>query len=240
MGKHLVIFHTANGYMSISKLTISAVFLLVVTGAKAQSGFNKHISWWPAYYLKYSINKRWQLNTDVQARNFANQPLVSLVAIRTGVHYQLNNQWIIGGGVAWFHQKQIETIGKETVSDELRLWEEVRHEAKLNKWQLTNQFRTEQRYWTNQDGVAFRFRYRLSADHIFTEKWKGLIGNELMWQSSKTKDDWDQYRIWVGGEYAFNSKNQVQLLLMNWRQFSSQTWQPVVRINFVQTINRVL
>lgn len=235
-----MIFHTASGYMPISKLTISASFLLVMTGAKAQSAFNKHISWWPAYYLKYSINKRWLLNTDVQARNFANYPLVGLVAVRTGVHYQLSRQWIVGGGVAWFHQKQIEALGKKTVNDELRLWEEVRHEVKFKKWQLTNQFRTEQRHWTSQDGVAFRFRYKLAADHIFTEKWKGLIGNELMWQSRKTKDDWDQYRIWVGGEYAFTSKNQVQLILMNWRQFRSHTWQPVVRINFVQAINRAL
>ena len=226
--------------MPISKLTISAVFLLVVTGAKAQSGFNKHVSWWPSLSLRYSVNKKWTHNTDLQVRNFANQPLIGLIAVRQGIHYRFCKQWIVGAGAAWFHQKQIETIGKETVSDEVRLWEDVRHEAKFNKWQLINQFRTEQRHWTNQDGVAFSFRYRLSADHKFTEKWKGIIGNELMWQSSKTKDDWDQYRIWVGGEYTFNSKNQGQLVLMNCRQFSSKTWQPVVRINFVHAINEVL
>lgn len=235
-----MIFHTANGYMPISKLSISAFVLLVGTGAKAQSGFNKHISWWPAYYLKYSINRKWMVNIDLQARNFANQPVVGLVAVRSGVHYNFLDQWTVGAGAAWFHQKQVEAPAKKISSDEVRLWEELRHEVKLSQWQIANQFRTEQRHWTNNDGIAFRFRYKLSADHIFTEKWKGLIGNELMWQSSKVKDDWDQYRIWVGGEYAFNLKNQVQLLLMNWRQFSSHTWQPVVRINFVQVINGAL
>lgn len=181
------------------------------------------------------------INTDLQARNFANQPVMGLVAVRSGVHYNFSDQWTVGAGAAWFHQRQIEAPTKKiNNSDEVRLWEELRHEVKLNSWQLTNQFRTEQRHWISEDGVAFRFRYKLSADHIFTDKWKGLIGNELMWQTSRSKDDWDQYRIWVGGEYAFNSKNQVQLILMNWRQFSSHTWQPVVRINFVQAINKGL
>ena len=109
---------------------------------------------------------------------------------------------------------------------------------KLSKWQLINQFRTEQRHWIKQNGVAFRFRYRLAAEYGIGEKWKALMGNELMWQSSKGRKDWDQYRVWLGSEYAFNKNNQLQLLLMNWRQFSLQNWQPVVRINFIQSINR--
>ena len=95
-----MIFHTANGYMPISKLTISALFLLVVIGANAQSGFNKHISWWPSLSLRYSVNKKWSLNTDVQVRNFANQPVIGLIALRQGVHYRFCEQWLVGAGVA--------------------------------------------------------------------------------------------------------------------------------------------
>ena len=235
-----MIFHTVNGYMPISKLTISASVLFVVTSAGAQSGNTKHLSWWPAYYLKYAINEKWAVNSDLQGRNFTKQPVLGLVAIRTGVHYYFSKQWSTAIGVAWFHQRLHSISNKNVVTDELRLWEELKHECKLNKWQLVNQFRTEQRHFINRENLAFRFRYKLTADLLLGEKWKGMAGNELMWQTSEVRDNWDQYRVWLGGEYAFNSKNQVQLLLMHWWQFSSHTSQPVVRINFVQSINAAL
>jgi len=232
-----VIFHTVNGYMPISKLTISASVLLAVTSAGAQSDNIKHLSWWPAYYVKYSINKKWAVNSDIQARNFTREPVLGLVAIRTGAHLFINRQWSTAIGGAWFHQRLHSVSNKNVVTDELRLWEELKHDWELGKWQIINQFRTEQRHWINREGVAFRFRYRLAADLLLGEKWKGMAGNEIMWQTSTVRSNWDQYRAWVGGEYAFNLKNQVQLLLMHWWQFNSHTSQPVIRINFVQSIN---
>ena len=232
------IFQTENGYMLIKQFIISVLFLLALKGIDAQSNFNRHVSWWPAYYLKFAINNKWALNTDIQARNFADEPLLGLIAVRSGINYRISNQWTVAMGGAWFHQQQLSVAKLKSVTDELRLWEEIKHEVKLNKWQLINQFRTEQRHWINQDGIGFRFRHKFAGEYGFNEKWKAIIGNELMWQSSKGRKDWDQYRVWLGSEYAFNKKNQVQLLLMNWRQFSTHTWQPVVRINFIQSINR--
>jgi len=223
--------------MPISKLTISASVVFAVTSASAQSENIKHVSWWPAYYLKYSINKKWAVNSDLQARNFTKDPVLGLVAIRTGVYYYFNKQWSTAIGGAWFHQRLHAISNKNVVTDELRLWEEVKHEGKLKKWLFVNQFRTEQRHFTDQGGLAFRFRYKLTADLLLGKKWKGLAGNEVMWQTSKRRSNWDQYRAWLGSEYAFNSKNQVQVIMMHWWQFNSQTNQPVVRINFVQAIN---
>jgi len=225
--------------MRINRLTITVVALFAFVRVNAQSN-NNRLSWWPAFYMRYSINKRWTLNADVQARNFAKEPLIGLIALRTGAHYRFNNQWSAAIGSAWFHQQQFSTGKKKVIADELRLWEDIRHEFKLDKWKIINQFRTEQRYWTNQDGIAFRFRYRLATEYVFSDKWKAMGGNEIMWQSSKARDNWDQYRAWVGSEYTFNARQQVQLSLMNWWQFSNHTHQPVVRINFIQSINAPL
>jgi hypothetical protein len=237
MEKPLEIFPTESGYMLTKQLIISTLCLPIAMLVDAQSGFNKHVSWWPAYYLKYSINNKWALNTDIQARNFANEPLLGLFAVRSGVHYRISNQWSFAGGGAWFHQQQLNMVKQKIATDELRLWEEIKHEGKINKWQLINQFRTEQRHLINQDGVAFRFRYKLAGEYGISEKWKAMIGNELMWQSNKERKDWDQYRVWLGGEYAFNKMNQVQLFFMDWWQAVAQTHQLVVRINFIQSIN---
>ena len=190
--------------------------------------------------MRYFVNEKWMLNTDVQVRNFANQPMIGLVAIRQGIHYRFKEQWIASGGVAWFHQEQWEQPGKNIISDELRLWEDLRHELKLKNWLLINQVRTEQRYWVKDKEIAHRFRYRLVAEHTFNARWKSIAGNEIMWQASKTRQNWEQYRAWVGGEYAVNKKNQLQLLLMGWRQFNLDVWQPVVRLNFIQSINGYL
>jgi len=230
------IFNKGNGFMSIIKLIVSVFLLLLVAQAKAQTSPSDHLGWWPAYYLRYAINQKWGLNSDVQLRNFADQPILGLLALRTGLHYNLNKQWSTAIGFAWFHYEFVNDK-KRSDAEELRLWQEVKHDWKLNKWQIVNRFRTEQRHWTNQDGTAFRFRYYLAADYRIANKWKAMAGNELMWQSGKLRKTWDQDRLWLGSEYAINEKNQVQLLFMNWWQFSAKTYQPVIRINFVQSIN---
>ncbi len=222
--------------MPIVKLIISVFLFLVVANVKAQTSPSHHLSWWPAYYLKYAINKKWALNSDVQLRNFAEQPIIGLLALRTGLHYNLNNQWSVAGGLAWFHYEFV-NVQKRYDTEEFRLWEEVKHDWKLSKWQIVNRFRTEQRHWTDQDGIAFRFRYYLAADYRVADKWKGIAGNELMFQSGNLRKTWDQYRLWMGGEYAINAKNQVQVIFMNWWQFSAHKYQPVIRINYVQSIN---
>lgn len=226
--------------MSTCRLVVAAFALLTGVSVNAQSDNNGRLSWWPAYYLRYSINKRWVLNGDVQARNFAKQPALGLFAMRTGAHYRINDHLSIGAGGAWFHQQQLNEEKRKIGSDELRLWEDIRHEKKLNKWLLVNQFRTEQRYWTNIDEAAFRFRYRLATDYSLSGKWKMIFGNEIMWQGSKRRNNWDQYRLWVGAEYAFTELKQVQLVLMNWWQFNTSIYQPAIRVNFVQSINKIL
>ena len=222
--------------MQIFKLTISALLLLVVTGTYAQTNVNGRLSWWPAYYLKYSINRKWALNSDLQLRNFADQPVLGLMALRTGLYYSINKQWSTGVGVAWFHNESI-VDNKEVDADEFRVWQELKHEWRSDRWQIANRLRTEQRYFTDQDEMIYRFRYFISADYGFAKNWKVIAGNELMWQSSERRKTWDQYRLWLGGEYAFNENNQVQMVFMNWWQFSAHSYQPVIRINFVQTIN---
>ena len=222
--------------MSSNRFSIAAFALLAVISSNAQTSNNGRLSWWPAYYLRYSINKRWIINADIQARNFAKEPVLGLIALRAGAHYRFSSHWSTAIGSAWFHQQQFNADKKKVVSDELRLWEDIRHETKLDRWRIINQVRIEQRYWTNLDGIAFRFRYRLAGEYLLKEKWKVIAGNEIMWQASRKRDNWDQYRIWLGGEYSFNEKKQVQLLLMKWSQFSSNTHQPAIRINFVQSI----
>jgi Protein of unknown function (DUF2490) len=223
--------------MLIRKVTISALFTFFVFVVGAQSVYNNHISLWPAYYLRIGINEKWKVVNDVQVRNFASEPVVGLIAVRSGINYRINQQWNVTAGGAWFHQQQINNNKQKLISDELRLWEELRNEMQFNKWQLINQVRTEQRHFSNADGWAFRFRYRLEAHYSLDKKWKAIAGNELMWQSSRTSEDWDQNRIWIGAEYAFDKNNQMQLVLMNWWQANNKTNQAVVRINFIQNIN---
>jgi len=222
--------------MLINKLTISIFGLLIVTTASAQSNLDGRLSWWPAYYLKYPINGKWTLNSDLQLRNFDEQPVIGLLALRTGAHYTFSKGWSTGVGIAWFHNESI-VNDKEVDSDEFRVFEELRNDWRLNnKWRLANRLRTEQRHFSNQDGIALRIRYHLAAEYRVAKKWSALGGNELMWQGSKVRKDWDQYRLWVGGEYAFNAKFQVQIVFMNWWQYTTNTYRPVIRMNFVQSL----
>ena len=223
--------------MLINKMIISVFVLFIVTTANAQSDADGHLSWWPAYYLKYSINSKWALNSDLQLRNFNKQPVLGLLGLRTGAHYTFSKGWSTAVGVLWFHYHSIQD-SKDVNSDEFRVYEELRNDWRLsNKWRLANRLRTEQRHFSNQEGIAFRIRYHLAAEYRVAKRWSAIGGNELMWQGSERRKNWDQYRFWAGGEYAFNANNQVQLIFMNWWQFNADIYQPVIRINFVQSIN---
>lgn len=234
--KRLVIFQTENGSMQIKRVIIPVLFLLVVIGVKGQSKINKHVSWWPAYYLKYAINNKWEVNSDIQARNQAKKPLVGLISFRSGVYYHLNDHWTVAAGLAWFNQQQYTALKERIVTNEIRLWEAIRHDIQINRWALQNQLRVEHRHWINPDENALRLGYKLAGKYRFNEKWNGMGGSELMWQSRGLRKDWDQTQTYVGGEFDFNKYNAVQLLLMTRMQFSTHTYQPVVRINFIQSI----
>jgi hypothetical protein len=223
--------------MFCRNLLLIVVCLMAGSLSNAQPGNNYRVSWWPAYSAKVPLNEQWTLNVDLQARNFAKVPLLGLIAFRTGFHYRLKNDWFIGMGVAWFHQQLVKETRERVSTDEPRAWQEIRNERRLKKWMLVNQFRTEQRHWVNQNGIAHRLRYRLAAELSCNKKWKLLFGNEIMWQGSKTRSNWDQYRLWAGTEYDGMKSSALQVILMNWWQFNSNTYQPVVRINFVQSFN---
>ena len=73
----------------------------------------------------------------------------------------------------------------EVDADEFRVWEELKHDWRFNRWQIVNRLRTEQRYFIDQDEMIYRFRYYLAADYRVADKWKAIAGNELMCQSAK-------------------------------------------------------
>lgn len=223
--------------MLIKTFIIPVLLLLFTVTVESQSTFNKHISWWPAYQLRINLDEKWSVVNDVQLRNFAVEPLLGLIAVRTGVNYRLSKYWIVGGGGTWFHQQQFNVTKQKVISDELRAWEEIRNERQYGRWQVGHRFRTEQRYFTGESGLSHRFRYKLDFQYRLSVKWKAIGGNELMWQTSREKSDWDQNRTWLGTEYALNEKRQVQVSFMNWWQANRNIHQPVVRINFIQTIN---
>ncbi len=234
--KRLAIFQTGNGSMRIKRVAIPVLLLLSAASVKGQSRINKHVNWWPAYYLKYAINNKWDINSDIQIRNQAKRPLVGLISFRSGVYYHLNEHWTVAAGLAWFNQQQYTVLKEKRVTNEIRLWEAIRHDIQINRWSLQNQLRVEQRHWINPDENGLRLGYKLAGKYRFNEKWSGMAGSELMWQSRGVRKDWDQNQTYLGGELIFNENNAVQLLLMSRLQISSHTYQPVVRINFIQSI----
>ena len=218
-------------------MVIALSLLFFEKKAEAQTHLNKHISWWPVYKLDYIISGKWKLENDIQARNLAKDPLVGLIALRTGITYAINEHWSTTGGVAWFFQQQTNDDKLTTHTNEFRVWENLKNRLHFNRWILNNQFRIEQRKWLGRQSVALRLGYRLGGEYSISKTWRGLAGNEILWQTYRSASDWDQIRSWVGGGYVFNDHFNIQVLMMDQYRFQNRTHQPVVRINFNQTIN---
>jgi hypothetical protein len=63
----------------------------------------------------------------LQLRNFDEQPVIGLLALRTGAHYNFSKGWSTAVGIAWFHNESI-VNDKEVDSDEFRIFEELRND----------------------------------------------------------------------------------------------------------------
>lgn len=93
------------------KLFIPVLMLLTPFWLNAQrQTFNTNMIW-ISYYNNININKRWSVNTDIQARtrDWVNE--FSQGVVRSGLSYKLNNNFSLTAGFAWF--KNVEYAGED-------------------------------------------------------------------------------------------------------------------------------
>ena len=235
----------------ITGKNIAFVILLTPVASKAQHTTQQINILWAGYNNTLRFNKKWSLVTDAQVRTtgWANKWL--LYGIRPGVNYSLNDRLALEGGFLLFRTAQY--AGKDFFfKNEWRPWEGVTYNIKLNRSNLLQRLRTEQRFLqktvnnnrVNSYQYIFRVRYRFEYQFPLEKNMIKLsFGNEVFVNPGYLNNTlfFDQNRTFAGLNFklASNSILQCQYIkIFQWRSTTSVLEdQNVIRVNFVQQFN---
>ena len=235
----------------ITRNHIFQVILLIPLASKAQHTTQHFNVIWAGYNNTIRFNKKWSLVSDAQLRTKDWAAQWMLYDIRSGLSYNINEQVAVTGGFALFRNAQY--VGSQHFfKNEWRPWEEISYQLKLNKINLLQRLRTEQRFIqevvnnkkTENYQYIFRLRYRFEWQFPLKEnRFMLLAGNEIMVNPGYINNTlfFDQNRTYAGINFKFNSKNNLQCQYIKIFQWYSNTNvlddQNVIRLNFIQQFN---
>lgn len=216
----------------------SAVFLyffLFVYSAFAQSSSTGN---WFYYLGNNAINKKWNLHTEIQYRNYNFAGDREQLLLRTGLGYNIsdNNNNLLLGYAYVISDNYINEKDKTSFSEN-RLFQQFVTKQSFNRFYLTHRYRLEERWIENRD-FALRFRYLMGINFplnksSLTEKTFYLSAyNELFINTKRTI--FDRNRIYAGLGYVFTKQLKLELGWMSQRLEGRHRNQTV--ITFINTM----
>ena len=191
---------------------------------------------WLIYIGNQKINKKWNLWSEVQHRNYNFIGDVEQLLLRTGVGYNLsedNNNILLGYSFIQSHKYDNITWQKNK-TEEHRIFQQFITKQNFSSFYTQHRFRIEERFFTND--FKLRFRYFLSINKPINKKTleKDAIYlstyNEIFLNDRKTI--FDRNRLYGGIGYCINksiklevgymsqmfedgNRNQFQIILFN-------------------------
>ena len=182
----------------------------------AQSSKNGN---WLIYIGNQKINKKWNLWSEVQHRNYNFIGDVEQLLLRTGVGYNLsedNNNILLGYSFIQSHKYDNITFNK-TKTNEHRIFQQFITKQNFSSFYTQHRFRVEERFFTND--FKLRFRYFLSINKPinknFLEKDAIYLStyNEIFLNDRKTI--FDRNRLYGGIGYCINKSIKLELGYMS-------------------------
>jgi hypothetical protein len=219
------------------------ILLFASVAALAQQRQQHTNMLWFNYNNYIPINKKWALNNDVQLRTRNWAGLWNQHALRTGLQYNINGQFSVQAGMAWFGTMR-SSAGKWIMANEWRPWQEIAWQHRRPKTTFIQRVRQEQR-WLQQvkDGkrtpsydFRFRLRYRLEwGMHNQKQNLAFFVGNELMIHPffAGRSDFFEQNRTFAYVNYQVNKK-----LTLQWQVIKIFQWRPATQLMENQDVLR--
>ena len=191
---------------------------------------------WISYHGNQSISSRWNIQNEIQLRNYNLIGDVSQFLVRMGIGYSSLNQrnnWLLG--YAHFDTYIYEGESNEKINiKENRLFQQFLRRWSSKRFVFTNRNRLEERFFKND--LAFRWRSQFSVIVPMNQKQllkgtcDGTSSNEIF--ITNHNNVFDRNRFYVGIGYAYrdfirfetgymiqsmphNYQQQLQLIVIN-------------------------
>lgn len=203
----------------LCRYVLKCLFLLIFEQTSAQT--IEH-NGWLFWSHQQKISERWQFSADVQVRSADKAGYVNTLLIRPGIGYKIADNQTVTVGYTYFGTWDKENDHK-IYEPESRIFEQFQIENEIQRTEITNRFRFEQRFLDQQKSKAFaqRLRYYVQAqipiiaNPLFTKGLYLSIQNELF-LNVQGKDQvnnnfFDQNRSYAGPGYRFSENLDLEI-----------------------------
>ena len=220
--------------MMKSKKYCLLLILVILLNYQYTLGQSVEYNGWLFWSHQQKLSERWQFSADVQVRSADKLDYINTLLIRPGIGYKLTDNQTLTFGYTYFGTWETEHDSK-IYEPENRIFEQYQVENEIQRTELTNRFRYEQRFISQQNGNVFaqRFRYYINAqiplfvNPLFTKGLYLAVQNELFLNvQGKDKINnhfFDQNRIYAGPGYRLNEKTDLEAGYMYRYQIDKET-----------------
>ncbi|SFC41712.1 Protein of unknown function [Parapedobacter composti] len=190
-------------------------------------GQNHTYSTWAAWFNNVKFSEKWGLNNDIQFRAGKNWRDNSLLLIRPGINYYINNRQTAAFGYATTLVTNALAPDVQRLTEH-RIWEQYIISGKLLSIPVQHRFRLEQRFLKRTSETAFTQRARYFIRGIIPFSGAGMsfsrgafvsLQNELFFNiqnlDAVNGKLFDQNRAYASIGYRLSPKYDVEVGYMN-------------------------
>jgi hypothetical protein len=217
------------------KKIILVIILLLPEFLLAQKKVENQQLIWYGYYNNLKFNENWNLNSEIQERQFYNPTAQHQLVFRSNLERKIFGDWKASVGMTLFLQNPNTPNSESNLTvPELRPDVGFSNKQKLGFLTINHRYKAEARFFHDVENDRlvggyrfsnFRLRYQLGLDVPIwkNEKQQALIvkiKDEIMFNVGKkiVKNTFDQNRIYAAFNYKLNNSYAFELGYMNWFQ----------------------
>lgn len=214
----------------LKKLCLVIIIFYAFT-AQGQSKFG-------AWYMSFNtvdFNDNWQLQNDIQYRNFNAIGDLEQLLLRGGLGYNLsenNNNFLLGYAFIRTGELDTENNVQEEHFDEHRIYQQFITNQQFGRFYLSHRYRLEERFLKNDFKIRFRYflNLRVALNNKTLQKNTVYFStyNEVFINGQGTI--FDRNRLYGAFGYHFSNSFRVDVGAM--AQIYAQTYRPQFQLGF--------
>lgn len=234
-------------------LLASLIVWLFQSPVLAQDNVTHQNLFWGRLMLQTNIGKRFFVINEIDNRRFYEGNIQHHTIQHNHLHFRVNPSFDIALGqtFSWQNPQFPDAQVKLTVP-EIRPFQELNAVQKISsRVVFATRVRVDERFIHKNNGTEllngynFNMRYRLRLQYQFL-LWKNKNGNvklsdELMVNSGKSVNFFDQNRIYLAYEHNFSKKFSAELGYLRWyqqrQQFDTYFQRDILRLTLFGKIN---
>jgi hypothetical protein len=219
----------------------------------SQSNVTHQNLFWMRAMVQTNLNKKLFLVTEIDNRRFYEGNTQHHTIQHNHLHFRVNPNLDIAWGqtFSWQDPQFPDATVKLTVP-EIRPFQELNAVQRINeKIVFSTRVRIDERFIRKNDGVQlldgynFNMRYRLRFQYQYflgnKQDANLKISNELMVNSGKNVNFFDQNRLYIAYEHNFTKKFSAELGYLRWyqqrAQFDTYFQRDIVRLTLLKKLN---